>query len=74
MKKGCPVVTYGENGNRKTKGFGTITCMAVQFSNVLKHNLIVTSKLCDVDDTFHFNKHEGKVINSNNVTFLFTKH
>lgn len=77
VKKDGPIVTYRDNGKRKTKGFGTIKCKRVQFSNVnyvkgLKHNLVSLSQLCDVDYGVHFNMHKRKVIDSNSVTVLST--
>lgn len=61
VKKYGFVVTYGNNSKGKTKGYGTIKCNSVQFSNVsyvksLKNNLITISKLCDFDYEVHFNK------------------
>lgn len=36
----------------------------------LKDNLVAISQLCDADYGVHFNKHEGKVIDSNYVMVL----
>ena len=75
MKKDGPVVTYGDNSKGQTKGFGTIKCKSVEFNNVsyvkgLKHNLVSISQLCDADYEVHFNKKEGKVIDSKMVPML----
>ncbi|KAL4557118.1 hypothetical protein LXL04_035288 [Taraxacum kok-saghyz] len=69
VKKYGLVVSYGDNGNGKTKGFGTIKWKFVEFKNVsyvegLKHNLVSISQMCDADYEVHFNKIEGKVIDS----------
>ncbi|KAL4562224.1 hypothetical protein LXL04_034422 [Taraxacum kok-saghyz] len=75
VKKDGPVVTYGDNSKGQTKGFGTIKCKSVEFKNVsyvkgLKHNLVSISQLCDADYEVHFNKKEGKVIDSKMVPVL----
>lgn len=75
VKKDGFVVTYINNGNGQTKGYGTIKCESVQFSNVsyvkgLNHNLISITQLCDANYEVHFNKKEGKVSDSNNVTII----
>ena len=75
VKKDDPVVTYGDNSKGQTKGFGTIKCKTVEFKNVsyvkgLKHNLVSISQLCDADYEVHFNKKEGKVIDSKKVSVL----
>ena len=75
VKKDGPVVTYGDNNKGQTKGFGTIKCKSVEFKNVsyvkgLKHNLVSISQLCDADYEVHFNKKEGKVIDSKMVPVL----
>ena len=61
VKKDGPAGTYGDNSEGKTKGFGTIKCKSVEFTNVsyvkgLKHNLISISQLCDADYEVHFSK------------------
>ena len=75
VKKDGPVVTYGHNSKGQTKGFGTIKCKSVEFKNVsyvkgLKHNLVSISQLCDAGYEVHFNKMEGKVIDSKKVNVL----
>lgn len=77
VKKDSPMVTYGDNGERKTKGFwnhqvqvgSILKCVLCQR---IKAYLISISQLCDVDYEVLFNKHEGKVIDSNSVTVLST--
>src|SRR6187200_3024829 len=75
VKRDGPAVTYGDNSKGKTKGFGTIKCKSVEFKNVsyvkgLQHNLISISQICDADYEVHFNKKEGKVIDSKMVPVL----
>ena len=75
VKKDGPAVTYGDNSQGQTKGFGTIKCKTVEFRNVsyvkgLRHNLVSISQLCDADYEVHFNKKEGKVIDSKKVPVL----
>ncbi|KAI3767017.1 hypothetical protein L2E82_17098 [Cichorium intybus] len=77
-KKNGPVVTYGDNSHGQTKGYGTIRCKSVQFSNVsygkgLKHNLISISQLCDTDYDVCFNKREGNIINAAKEVVLSAK-
>ena len=77
VKKDGPTVTYGDNSKGQTKGFGTIKCKSVEFKNVsyvkgLKHNLVSISQLCDADYEVHFNKKEGKVIDSKMTRPLFS--
>ncbi|KAI3752823.1 hypothetical protein L2E82_24860 [Cichorium intybus] len=78
VKKNGPVVTYGDNSHGQTKGYGTIRCKSVQFSNVsyvkgLKHNLISISQLCDADYDACFNKKEGNIINAAKEVVLSAK-
>ncbi|KAI3523650.1 hypothetical protein L1887_01930 [Cichorium endivia] len=78
VKKNGPVVTYGDNSHGQTKGYGTIRCKSVQFSNVsyvkgLKHNLISISQLCDADYDVCFNKREGNIINADKEVVLSAK-
>ena len=75
VKKEGPVVTYGDNSKGQTKGYGSINCKSVKFKNVsyvkgLQHNLISISQLCDAGYEVHFNKREGKVVNSEKVQVL----
>nr|KAJ0187257.1 hypothetical protein LSAT_V11C900474900 [Lactuca sativa] len=65
IKNDGPIVTYGDNGNGATKGYGTIKCKVVLFKNVFYHNVISINQLCDADYEVHFNKIEGE-----NVTIL----
>lgn len=73
-EKRCPTVTYGDNGNGATKGYGTIKCNSIVFKKVscvkgLQHNLISLSQVCDANYEVHFNK-EGKVIDKKNAIML----
>nr|KAJ0186334.1 hypothetical protein LSAT_V11C900480370 [Lactuca sativa] len=75
IKKDGPIVTYGDNIKGATKGYGTIKCNSIIFKNVsyvevLQHNLISISQICDVGYEVHFNKREGMVVNQKNVIVL----
>ena len=75
IKKDCLIVTYGDNGNGVTMGYGSMKCNSTGFKNIsyvkgLQHNLISISKLFYAGYEVLFNKREGKFIDQRSVTVL----
>lgn len=66
-----PVVTFRDNNQRITEGFGKIHNKSMNSKNVsyvkgLVHNIIPIIQLCDAGYRVHFNEEKGNIIESNN--------
>ena len=73
-----PKVTFGDNSQGVTKGYGILQTGAVTFKRVafvsgLKHNLISISQLCDVGFEVSFKKDLGTIFDQNGKVVLCAK-
>ncbi|GJV99083.1 hypothetical protein Tco_1554335 [Tanacetum coccineum] len=68
-------VVFRDNSSGDTEGYGSINCniitfIRVAYVNVLTHNLISISQLCDANFKVLFTKTKGTIFNQNNKFVL----